>query len=55
MKTSKCLYCGEIFWTDDERDDICLTCIEQPIRQAEEERTLEWMLKQKLKDQKKKD
>lgn len=30
MVTSKCQFCGELFWTDDADDEKCVTCIERP-------------------------
>ncbi len=41
MNTNRCVECGQLFWCDDEETDICLTCIEEPVSQANRARAIE--------------
>lgn len=44
MKTCECDWCGELFWSDDPDQGMCLTCRERDSEQQNSERAVEQWL-----------
>ena len=41
MNANECRQCGDLFWPDDPEQEVCPTCLEEPVAERNRQRAIE--------------